>query len=386
MIFLIIFPLFIILVHIFFTLFAIRQKRKFNNELKNKFSDFFPTLNIFVPCKGWNKDLNTYLTSILNQDYKNYKVIFITESEEDKANSEISKLLKEYSNATHLISGKAEKCAQKNHNLLKAIEKYSDSEIFVFCDSDLLYDKNWLSNLVKPFSDENISFSASFYSVEGHENVRNLASTFYSGFSFFTLMMLLGVDAIWGGSMAMRKSTFEKLKIAELWGKTVVDDMTTAKLVKKEKEKVFIVYPNGLKSFVNDSISLKNVFRWSKRQVLYLKYYLKPYWLLLMAIYIPITLVMLSVPVLLITLLFSRDASTELISFSIVSILMMLNYVLIILMNEDKVIFRHLMYMLPILVLVSYLLVSTIFTRRLIWSGYIYKMKLNGEVKSIELA
>jgi cellulose synthase/poly-beta-1,6-N-acetylglucosamine synthase-like glycosyltransferase len=386
MIWLIIIPLFIISVHFLFTLFAIGRKKKFKRELEKKSSDFYPPLNIFVPCKGWNKDLYAYLSSILNQDYGNYKVIFITESEEDKSNIEIEKLVKEYDKAIHIISGKAEKCAQKNHNLLKAIEKYSDSDIFVFCDSDLLYDKNWLSNLVKPFSDENISFSASFYSVEGQENNKNFASIFYSGFSFFTLMMLLGVDAIWGGSMAMRKSTFERLGIAELWKKTVVDDMTTAKIVKKEKEKVFIVYPNGLKSFISDSTSLKNVFRWSKRQVLYLKYYLKLYWLLLMAIYIPITTAMLSVPVLFIFLLFGRDASTELISYSIVSVLMILNYALIVLMNEDKVTPRHLIYMLPILVLVSYVLISTIFTTRLIWSGYIYKVKLNGEVKSIELA
>ncbi|MEK7399934.1 MAG: glycosyltransferase family 2 protein [Candidatus Poribacteria bacterium] len=383
---LIIAPLIAISVLFLITLFAFVRKIRFKRDLEKKTLDFTPSLNVFVPCKGWNKDLNASLISILNQNYSNYKVIFVTECEEDKANIEILSLLKEYSNAFHLISGRAETCSQKNHNLLKAIEKYSDCDIFVFCDSDLLLENYWLSNLVKPLSDKSISFSASFYSVEIQDESKKFTSMFYSGFSFYTLMMLLGTDVIWGGSMAIRKNSFEKLKIAELWQKTVVDDMTIAKVVKKENEKVFIVYPNGIKSFISDATSTKNIFKWSKRQILYLKYYLKIYWLLLILTYIPVTLAILSVPVLLIFSFMNYSLGPELLSYSTVFILMTINHILVILLNERKITFRQVIYMLPTLISVSYVLILTIFTTKLHWSGYIYKMKYNGDVKSIELA
>jgi len=383
---LIITPLICISVLFLITLFAFMRKIRFKRDLEKKKLDFTPSLNVFVPCKGWNKDLDACLISILNQNYSNYRVIFVTESEKDKANIEILKLLKEYSNAFHLISGRAETCSQKNHNLLKAIEKYSDCDIFVFCDSDLLFENYWLSNLVKPLSDKSISFSASFYSVENQDESKKFTSMFYSGFSFYTLMMLLGTDVIWGGSMAIRKNSFEKLKIAELWQKTVVDDMTIAKVVKKENEKVFIVYPNGIKSFISDATSTKNVLKWGKRQILYLKYYLKIYWLLLILTYIPINLAILSLPVLLIFSFLNYSLGPELLSYSAVFILMIINHILIILLNEGKITFRQVIYMLPILISVSYVLILTIFTTKLHWSGYIYKMKYNGEVKSIELA
>ena len=386
MICLVIAPLIAISALFLITLFAFVRKIRFKRDLEKKTLDFTPSLNVFVPCKGWNKNLNTCLISILNQNYSNYKVIFITESEEDKANIEILKLLKEYSNAFHLISGRAETCSQKNHNLLKAIEKHSDCDIFVFCDSDLLLENYWLSNLVKPLSDKSISFSASFYSVEIQDESKKFTSMFYSSFSFYTLIMLLGTDVIWGGSMAIRKNSFEKLKIAELWQKTVVDDMTIAKVVKKENEKVFIVYPNGIKSFISDATSTNNVLKWSKRQILYLKYYLKIYWLLLILTYIPITLAILSLPVLLIFSFLNYSLGPELLSYSTVFILMIINHILIILLSEGKITFRQVIYMLPILISVSYVLILTIFTTKLHWSGYIYKMKYNGEVKSIELA
>jgi ceramide glucosyltransferase len=383
---LIIAPLISISVLFLIMLFAFVRKIRFKRVLEKKTLDFTPSLNIFVPCKGWNKDLNASLISILNQNYSNYKVIFVTESEEDKANIEILNLLKEYRNAFHLISGRTETCSQKNHNLLKAIEKYSDCDIFVFCDSDLLLENYWLSNLVKPLSDKSISFSASFYSVEIQDESKKFTSMFYSGFSFYTLVMLLGIDVIWGGSMAIRKNSFEKLKIAELWQKTVVDDMTIAKVAKKKNEKVFIVYPNGVKSFISDATSTKNIFKWSKRQIQYLKYYLKIYWLLLILTYVPVTLAILSLPVLLIFSFMNYSLGPELLSYSAVFILMIINHILVILLNESKITFRQVIYLLPMLISVSYVLILTIFTNKLHWSGYIYKMKYNGDVKSIELA
>ena len=378
-------PLFITSMHFLFTLFAFVQKKRFKRVLKKGSNDFKPSLNVFVPCKGWNKNLYTYLSSILNQNYDNYKVVFVTESEDDKANIEIQKLLKEYDKAHHVISGKTENCGQKNHNLLKAVEKYPDSDIYVFCDSDLLFEKYWLSNLVKPLYNDKISFSASFYSIEGQKN-KGFANSFYSGFSFFTLMMLFGADAIWGGSMAIRQSSFEKFGIAEFWKKTVVDDMSTAKLVKKGNEKVFIVYPNGLKSIIDDDMSLNNVFKWCKRQILYVKYYLRFYWLLLLSVYIPITLSILSIPVLFVVSFMKSSVMPELLSYSAVFLIMLLNHLIIILMNEEKPSIKQFIYMLPILVIVSYAFILTIFTNNLHWSGYIYKIKFNGEVKSIKTA
>jgi len=386
MIWVIIIPLISISVLFIFTLFSLTRKICFKRELSKKALDFTPSLNVFVPCKGWNENLNACLRSILNQDYSNYKVIFVTESEDDKASIEILKLLKEYSNAFHLVSGRAETCSQKNHNLLTAVNKYPNSDIYVFCDSDLLFEKYWLSNLVKPLSDECISFSASFYSVETQDKSRGFNSMFYSSFSFYTLMMLVGADAIWGGSMAMKKNSFEKLRIAELWKKTVVDDMTIAKVVRQKNERVFIVYPNGIKSFISDTMPIKNILGWSKRQILYLKYYLKIYWLMLISIYIPITLAIFSIPALLGVSFLNHSIIPELLSYSIVFIVMVLNHILIIVLNEGKITFRQVIYMIPMLIFVSYVLILTIFTRRLYWAGYVYIMKFNGEVKSIELA
>jgi len=378
-------PLFIMLVHFLLTLLALARKGHFKNAIKKQTYDFAPSLNVFVPCKGWNKDLNTYLRSVLDQDYHNYKVIFVTESEKDQAGIEIAKLLEEYDNAYHVISGIAETCGQKNHNLLKAIEKYSDCEVFVFCDSDLLFEKYWLSNLVKPFKNDQVSFSSSFYSVEVLKN-EGITSTFYSGFSFYSLMMLFGTGAIWGGSMAIRKSSFEKLEVAELWKKTVVDDMSVAKLVKKTNEKVFIVYPNGLKSIIGDDRTFGNVFRWCKRQVMYTKYYLRIYWLIGLSIYIPITLSIVSLPVLLVVSFLKSSVMPELLPYSMVFVVMMLNHIIVILMNEKKLTIKQFIYVMPVFVVVSFSFISTIFTSKLHWAGYIYKMKFNGEVKSIKLA
>ena len=49
-------PLFIVLVHFLFTLLALVRKKRFKNAIKKEAYDYTPSLNVFVPCKGWDKE------------------------------------------------------------------------------------------------------------------------------------------------------------------------------------------------------------------------------------------------------------------------------------------------------------------------------------------
>src|SRR5437868_4793776 len=63
---------------------------------------------VFFPCKGIDEDFEKNIHSILNQDYLNYAVQFIVESEDDPA----CRVLRSYGTNV-LIAGRALDCGQK---------------------------------------------------------------------------------------------------------------------------------------------------------------------------------------------------------------------------------------------------------------------------------
>ena len=98
----------------------------FKRELGKPKSDFTPFASIFVPCRGLDQNLHENLSALFQQDYPNYEVVFIVDSEDDKAVSTIEKFLENFVSSKLIIAGKAENEGQKVHNLRQAVLKVSD--------------------------------------------------------------------------------------------------------------------------------------------------------------------------------------------------------------------------------------------------------------------
>src|SRR4030095_6418654 len=95
---------------------------------------------VFCPCKGTDPEFEKNIHSILSQDYPNYSVRFIVESENDPAYGVLSAL-----GINVLVAGYATSRGQKVHNLAYAVERCELADVYVFCDSDARFPANWLS-------------------------------------------------------------------------------------------------------------------------------------------------------------------------------------------------------------------------------------------------
>src|SRR5262245_11694820 len=67
---------------------------------------------IFCPCKGTDSEFEKNVQSILDQDYTNYEVRFIVESDKDPAHGILQAL-----GANVIVAGRTLSCGQKVHNL-----------------------------------------------------------------------------------------------------------------------------------------------------------------------------------------------------------------------------------------------------------------------------
>ena len=202
-------------------------------EIAKDQPDYAPFATVFVPCRGVDDGLKENILSLFAQDYPAFEIIFISDSADDPAFAVIEEARRTYDHVTGpvirtVVAGAATDTGQKVHNLRVAVTAAdSRSEVFVFTDTDARPPEFWLRFLVgslkKPAAGAATGYRW-FLPFKG-----GLAAYVQSVWNA-AIASALGDNTeknfCWGGATAIRRSTFEKLRIAERWRGTVSDDFT----------------------------------------------------------------------------------------------------------------------------------------------------------------
>ncbi len=215
----------------------------FRRELARPPSDFAPFVSVIAPCRGLDEGLEENLAALFCQEFPRYEVIFVVDSEADEAVPVIEKLMHRPRGLKRVVAGKAENESQKVHNLRAAVLHADDeSEVFVFVDSDARPSADWLRNLIAPLKDESVG-AATAYRWFVSKNF-TFASEMRSVWNA-SIASALGANArsnfCWGGSMAIRRETFEKIDMREKWRGTLSDDFAVTRAVKEAGLPIYFV-------------------------------------------------------------------------------------------------------------------------------------------------
>ncbi|MGI9054710.1 MAG: glycosyltransferase, partial [Pyrinomonadaceae bacterium] len=253
----------------------------FRRELAKPKSDFTPFVSIIAPCRGVDDGLETNLEKLFTQNFPVYEVIFVVDEEKDEAVKIIKNVSRrgaESAESKLVIAGKAENEGQKVYNLREAVLNVSEkSEVFVFVDSDARPNENWLRNLIAPLHDEKIGCSTGYRWFISEQ--RNFASEMLSVWNASIASSLganLKSNFCWGGSMALRRETFEKVKMRERLKGTLSDDFTITRTMNEFGLPIFFV-PQALTVSV-ENCSLKKLFEFTTRQMKITRVYAPHLW------------------------------------------------------------------------------------------------------------
>jgi cellulose synthase/poly-beta-1,6-N-acetylglucosamine synthase-like glycosyltransferase len=174
---------------------------------------------VFCPCKGVDHEFEKNIRSLIDQDYPNFKVKFIVESPDDEAYA----ALKAMGVSDVLIAGMSSNCGQKVHNLAFGVRYAGEpADIYVFCDSDARFPRQWLAKLTAPLTPENVTTGYRWYAPERFSISTLLRSAWNA--SVVTALGDHDRNFAWGGSMAIYRSAFERLNILRAWRGCVSDD------------------------------------------------------------------------------------------------------------------------------------------------------------------
>jgi cellulose synthase/poly-beta-1,6-N-acetylglucosamine synthase-like glycosyltransferase len=347
-----------------------------------------PPVTVFVPCKGRSRELKANILAMLGQDHPNYSVIYITESDDDSASDLLAKTASENRRCHHVVAGLAQRCCQKNHNLLEGIRfarrQKIAGDVYVFADMDIHPDRNWIRNIIIPLSDRRI------FAVSGFRSLVPGSSGFAEHLhaAFNSLQGLAMTEnryaGMWGGSMAVKRKAFELYQVGEKWATAMVDDLSLTAIIKKHRLKR-VYSPDCLVDSKETYTKLSHVLDWLVRQIQYAAVYLRPYTAFGLALNTILALGILVTPISL-ALAGLRWTPWSLAGFQIlflgvvtVSMALLSSF-----RKEPAIEFRWLLYAPLFLVLGTYCGWIGFLSRRLVWANVVYCINRSGEVLSIE--
>jgi cellulose synthase/poly-beta-1,6-N-acetylglucosamine synthase-like glycosyltransferase len=253
--------------------------------------DHWPRTRIFVCLKGNLPRLAETARALARQDYPGeFGITFVTEaaaSEGDAAAIRLGEVLPDLGRSDHVVAGRVldtgMRCAQKNFNLLAGIRhseaRHGSLDVYAFCDGDLLVRPSWLRMMVRPLATRQSEASTSFHYI-APEGRRLISALHGIAEACQSLAALVCRGATWGGSMAIRADVFERYGLAEIWSRTVVDDMTLSRVLKRSRLRVTPI-AQFLVSSHSEITSYRSFVRWLGRQFFFVKTYLPSlYWVL----------------------------------------------------------------------------------------------------------
>lgn len=241
---------------------------------------FQPFASVIVPGRGLEPGLEENLRTLLTQEYKPYEVLFVFDRADDPALAVVEQLVKTSRVAARIvIAGPATDSGQKVHNLRVAVAKIDPkSEVLVFVDTDARPERQWLKQLIAPLADATLGASSGyrwFVAIEG-----GIASRL-RGVWNASIASALGGDTsknfCWGGSTAIRRTTFERLGIGDRWRGTVSDDFAITRFLKEASLPIHFT-PSCLVPSFGDC-DFKELFEFTTRQIKITRVYASHLWL-----------------------------------------------------------------------------------------------------------
>jgi ceramide glucosyltransferase len=261
---------------------GLRFARYLHAELTREDPKFTPFVTVFVPCRGVEDGLRENLLAIFAQDYPAFEIIVVADRADDPALGVVAEACRSFKKEDSpsvrvVIAGAATDSGQKVHNLRVATgEANPQSVVFAFVDTDARPSTRWLKSLVAPLSDESIGATTGYRWFVARGSATSHLRSVWNASIASALGARREKNFCWGGSTAIRRETFERVKVSERWRGTVSDDFTLTRVLQSAALPIKFVPQCLTPSF--EGCSLHELIEFTTRQLKITRAYAPHLW------------------------------------------------------------------------------------------------------------
>ena len=231
-------------------------------------ADELPRAAVVLSVRGADPSLVDCLRGLLRQDYPDYEVHIIIDSEHDPAWELLRPLLDEAGTTPvrlHLLETKYETCSLKLSALAQAIGELDTSvRVVALIDADVIPYAEWLHDLVRPLADPQVGAATGlrWYLPESND----WGSLVRCLWNAAAISQQLAFRIPWGGSLAFRADQLRGPGLLDAWKHSFCEDTVSYGVLKRLGLRVHFV---PAATMVNpESIELKHCLSFIRRQML----------------------------------------------------------------------------------------------------------------------
>jgi cellulose synthase/poly-beta-1,6-N-acetylglucosamine synthase-like glycosyltransferase len=270
------------------SLMVLRDAKRFLAFVQHRLSQpagtYAPPATLICPCKGLDPELETNLRSLFAQDYPDpagggagLEILLVVAGADDPARALCEKLIAEASRPARLVvAGPPSSRGEKVNNLLAGVAAARpESEVFVFADSDGRPAPGWVRTLVSGLADEHAGAASTFRWYIPERNFLSGLQSAWNG-PALTYMSEPRRNFLWGGGMAIRRTTFYEAKVPRYWAGCISDDLMMTRALRDAGKRI-VFMPECLVA-THHRPRWRELLEWTTRQVLLLRVYEPRLW------------------------------------------------------------------------------------------------------------
>jgi len=238
-----------------------------------------PKAAVLLPLRGADPELLNTLHGLMGQDYPDYQIQIILDSENDPSRKYVEQALSEsnFEHAyVHAIENRRQTCSPQCSAFYEAANRLDDSvDVVCTIDGDVIAHDTWLQELVAPMlNDSNVAIThGNRWFMPPNSGVGSMVRYLWNAAAIVP-MYFLGIP--WAGSFAIRHQVLKDSGLLEKWPIAVVPDAPSKKMVDDLGLKVKFV--PSLIMVNRESCSLWFAHDFLKRQMMWTRTYHPNWW------------------------------------------------------------------------------------------------------------
>lgn len=250
-----------------------RFARQFRTQGSQPADGALPRVVVVLPIRGADPSLACCLRGLLNQDYPEYEVRIIIDSDQDPAWHLVHEILGPHHGPRVQVSTlhtRRNTCGLKSSALLQAIGTLDKScDAVVLIDADVIPYPSWLRDLVRPLMDPKVG------AATGIRWFRAKTATWGSLVRYLwnaaASVQMYALHIPWGGSLALRADLFRRSDLLQKWGVSLWEDTGCYRTIRDLGLRLQFVPAATMLN--QETTDLKGCFRFIRRQMLNVRLY-----------------------------------------------------------------------------------------------------------------
>lgn len=234
----------------------------------------WPRFGVLVPLRGADPYLAEALRSVLAQDYPDFELRVVVDSANDPAWPIAARVLEEappdLSVGLTALRERRQTCSLCCSNLLQGLEELSPAcELVTVAAADTLLPRDWLRRLARRMADPQVGTTlGNRWYLPPPGSMGGLVRQLWNA-GAVPFMWYAGIP--WSGAMAHRRAALEEGRLAEVWARSMVEDVSLVRPLRASGQR--LAFAPELFVVNREATDLPGLWRFLRRQLLWTRLY-----------------------------------------------------------------------------------------------------------------